>query len=139
MPASANPWGVCEWRIEVRDQSSERRLERETGIEPATNSLDGCDSTTELLPPTPARSCAAPPVPNSTTVRVPTLPIQTPPATIEPRRPPTVLNRPLASIREAVGHVTRLLPINSAAAPLGNRAPESSPVHSHSQREALGG
>ena len=24
--------------------------ERETGIEPATNSLEGCDSTTELLP-----------------------------------------------------------------------------------------
>ena len=32
--------------------SRERRLERETGIEPATNSLEGCDSTTELLPPT---------------------------------------------------------------------------------------
>ncbi len=28
------------------------RMERETGIEPATNSLEGCDSTTELLPPT---------------------------------------------------------------------------------------
>ena len=28
-----------------------RILERETGIEPATNSLEGCDSTTELLPP----------------------------------------------------------------------------------------
>ena len=27
-----------------------RILERETGIEPATNSLEGCDSTTELLP-----------------------------------------------------------------------------------------
>ena len=26
------------------------RMERETGIEPATNSLEGCDSTTELLP-----------------------------------------------------------------------------------------
>src|SRR6185437_16250446 len=26
-------------------------LERETGIEPATNSLEGCDSTTGLLPP----------------------------------------------------------------------------------------
>ena len=33
-------------------RASERRLERETGIEPATNSLEGCDSTTELLPPT---------------------------------------------------------------------------------------
>src|SRR5437016_3265973 len=32
--------------------SCERRMERETGIEPATNSLEGCDSTTELLPPT---------------------------------------------------------------------------------------
>src|SRR5206468_8145249 len=32
--------------------SARRRLERETGIEPATNSLEGCDSTTELLPPT---------------------------------------------------------------------------------------
>ena len=30
---------------------AERRMERETGIEPATNSLEGCDSTTELLPP----------------------------------------------------------------------------------------
>ena len=39
----------------------ERRLERETGIEPATNSLEGCDSTTELLPPT--RSPAAPRAP----------------------------------------------------------------------------
>jgi hypothetical protein len=34
------------------ESSRERRLERETGIEPATNSLEGCDSTTELLPPT---------------------------------------------------------------------------------------
>ena len=31
--------------------SPARRVERETGIEPATNSLEGCDSTTELLPP----------------------------------------------------------------------------------------
>src|SRR5471030_862714 len=34
----------------------ERRLERETGIEPATNSLEGCDSTTELLPPSRSRT-----------------------------------------------------------------------------------
>ena len=34
----------------------ERRLERETGIEPATNSLEGCDSTTELLPPSSVRA-----------------------------------------------------------------------------------
>ena len=33
-------------------------MERETGIEPATNSLEGCDSTTELLPPT--RSLTSP-------------------------------------------------------------------------------
>ena len=30
---------------------SSSHMERETGIEPATNSLEGCDSTTELLPP----------------------------------------------------------------------------------------
>jgi hypothetical protein len=29
-------------------------VERETGIEPATNSLEGCDSTTELLPQFPS-------------------------------------------------------------------------------------
>src|SRR5258708_1572728 len=28
-----------------------QNLERETGIEPATNSLEGCDSTTEFPPP----------------------------------------------------------------------------------------
>jgi hypothetical protein len=28
-------------------------MERETGIEPATNSLEGCDSTIELLPRNP--------------------------------------------------------------------------------------
>ena len=33
-------------------------LERETGIEPATNSLEGCDSTTELLPHVPFTSFA---------------------------------------------------------------------------------
>ena len=32
-----------------------KSLERETGIEPATNSLEGCDSTTELLPPVSSR------------------------------------------------------------------------------------
>ena len=37
----------------------ERRLERETGIEPATNSLEGCDSTTELLPPSRLASLGA--------------------------------------------------------------------------------
>ena len=33
-----------------RPRPAVRMLERETGIEPATNSLEGCDSTTELLP-----------------------------------------------------------------------------------------
>ncbi len=41
----------------------ERRLERETGIEPATNSLEGCDSTTELLPPSFPLGGFAPPEP----------------------------------------------------------------------------
>ena len=36
-------------------------VERETGIEPATNSLEGCDSTTELLPLTStSRGCSVP-------------------------------------------------------------------------------
>ena len=53
-------------------------MERETGIEPATNSLEGCDSTTELLPPTfahlsplrragPRLSSFAQPLPNRST------------------------------------------------------------------------
>src|ERR1700686_2905895 len=37
----------------VRISSARLVVERETGIEPATNSLEGCDSTTELLPPLP--------------------------------------------------------------------------------------
>ena len=43
-------WTSRAW-LANRSSRSERRLERETGIEPATNSLEGCDSTTELLPP----------------------------------------------------------------------------------------
>jgi hypothetical protein len=39
-----------------------RSLERETGIEPATNSLEGCDSTTELLPHSAARCLTASPL-----------------------------------------------------------------------------
>src|SRR5579872_2708260 len=42
-------WRLRELHCPVPTQS----LERETGIEPATNSLEGCDSTTELLPPVP--------------------------------------------------------------------------------------
>jgi hypothetical protein len=37
-------------------------MERETGIEPATNSLEGCDSTIELLP----QSLLTSPLPDST-------------------------------------------------------------------------
>jgi hypothetical protein len=37
-----------------------KRMERETGIEPATNSLEGCDSTTELLPLTLASLSSVP-------------------------------------------------------------------------------
>ncbi len=51
----------------VPSDSQRRLLERETGIEPATNSLEGCDSTTELLPPSrtlnPFASAGKPPVP----------------------------------------------------------------------------
>src|SRR3954466_9871317 len=39
-------------------QTSGVGVERETGIEPATNSLEGCDSTTELLPPSRALQLA---------------------------------------------------------------------------------
>ena len=37
--------------VAERAERAEQVVERETGIEPATNSLEGCDSTTELLPP----------------------------------------------------------------------------------------
>ena len=37
----------------------QKTLERETGIEPATNSLEGCDSTTELLPLKPSHQLSA--------------------------------------------------------------------------------
>src|SRR5580658_3326205 len=40
-----------ESRRHTRSPALPNFLERETGIEPATNSLEGCDSTTELLPP----------------------------------------------------------------------------------------
>jgi hypothetical protein len=50
-------------------------MERETGIEPATNSLEGCDSTTELLPP-----CAPPPAhPNPAAAPQPVRPPALPP------------------------------------------------------------
>src|SRR3982074_2854244 len=44
---------LCQLSYIGGNQSSVDSLERETGIEPATNSLEGCDSTTELLPPIP--------------------------------------------------------------------------------------
>jgi hypothetical protein len=43
----------------IKRLNSALMVERETGIEPATNSLEGCDSTTELLPPTRAAFAAA--------------------------------------------------------------------------------
>ena len=53
------PAGDTPRRSTTPDATCHRRsLERETGIEPATNSLEGCDSTTELLPPT--RSLTSP-------------------------------------------------------------------------------
>ena len=36
---------------QTQTPTNRKQLERETGFEPATNSLEGCDSTTELLPP----------------------------------------------------------------------------------------
>ena len=41
-------WSLCE--LHFYGVNLKQSLERETGIEPATNSLEGCDSTTELLP-----------------------------------------------------------------------------------------
>ena len=41
----------CEAKQALAGKRQVQSLERETGIEPATNSLEGCDSTTELLPP----------------------------------------------------------------------------------------
>ena len=46
----------------VSDANVRRSLERETGIEPATNSLEGCDSTTELLPPSSRSGLLDPPL-----------------------------------------------------------------------------
>jgi hypothetical protein len=37
-------------RPRLRALDGRAGMERETGIEPATNSLEGCDSTIELLP-----------------------------------------------------------------------------------------
>ena len=38
------------YQLSYTGQARTESLERETGIEPATNSLEGCDSTIELLP-----------------------------------------------------------------------------------------
>ena len=47
---------------EARPRCRRANVERETGIEPATNSLEGCDSTTELLPPSRLASAAHSPL-----------------------------------------------------------------------------
>ena len=52
--ASGAPIGLPS--VAANTVSVRRRMERETGIEPATNSLEGCDSTTELLPPSRSRA-----------------------------------------------------------------------------------
>src|SRR5262249_36227316 len=57
-----------------------QRLERETGIEPATNSLEGCDSTTELLPPTRRARPPAPPPLGGHPPSAPPRPAPPPPA-----------------------------------------------------------
>src|SRR5688572_20152728 len=71
----------------------ERRLERETGIEPATNSLEGCDSTTELLPPS-RRSLRASPLrrarPRAPVLRFaypPARPVRARPSVLQPTPP----------------------------------------------------
>ena len=75
----------------------ERRLERETGIEPATNSLEGCDSTTELLPPVSIADCAS----NPQSLRIPRSALS-PRSALGPRSafsPPSAASPP-----SAIGH-----------------------------------
>jgi hypothetical protein len=94
--------------------SSERRLERETGIEPATNSLEGCDSTTELLPPSsslagaprPARVAplAGPPTPRAASRPPPSRALRraSPPQEPQPRATQSLACHPkLVSIQRA--------------------------------------
>src|SRR5881275_425226 len=56
MPSSSCqiPRLLSGFRQRAQTPAKRLNLERETGIEPATNSLEGCDSTTELLPRKPA-------------------------------------------------------------------------------------
>ena len=46
----ANGSRLAYWNRERGGAQIQQNMERETGIGPATNSLEGCDSTTELLP-----------------------------------------------------------------------------------------
>src|SRR5437868_5911779 len=50
LPASSEMPSAPGSSCKLAAGSRQLNLERETGIEPATNSLEGCDSTTELLP-----------------------------------------------------------------------------------------
>ncbi len=48
--ASAQVGATSRLHSSALDPSTDRVMERKTGFEPATNSLEGCDSTPELLP-----------------------------------------------------------------------------------------
>src|SRR5689334_533554 len=87
-------------------------MERETGIEPATNSLEGCDSTTELLPPfDPRRSLRA-------SLRGHTSPPPQPARSkILPPHEPLPLERNLASCRRGAARSAACRQTNSATKP----------------------
>ena len=96
----------------------ERRLERETGIEPATNSLEGCDSTTELLPPSrPTRRSGAsarkpavlfrrirsqPPAPRSSRRHAALRPAEARVSSLLATQPPTVPRSPAGLVHARV-------------------------------------
>ena len=51
IPSGRIPWSADGRATGFRPyRQTIENMERETGIEPATNSLEGCDSTIELLP-----------------------------------------------------------------------------------------
>ena len=50
LPVPQIPRFARDFSSGLQTPAMQLKMERETGIEPATNSLEGCDSTTELLP-----------------------------------------------------------------------------------------